>query len=62
MSSQHIEGALTLVTVQFDPFITREQRAGAEAEAQAYYAANYPHVNYRGFVGSESEISIYTRD
>jgi hypothetical protein len=39
---------------QFDPNITRDERAGAEAEARAFYAQHYPHVEYRGFVGFET--------
>jgi hypothetical protein len=42
--------------VQFDPNVTRAERPAMEAEARAYYALNYPDVNYRGFVGFETEI------
>jgi len=46
-------GGLSFQAAQFDPNITRDQRAAAEAEARAYYQANYPEVNYLGFVGLE---------
>lgn len=46
-------GGLSFQAAQFDPNITRDQRAAAEAEARAYYQANYPEVDYRGFMGLE---------
>lgn len=46
-----IEDGLDFKAMQFDPNVTRDERAGYEAEAREYYAQNYPHVNYRGFLG-----------
>lgn len=51
-----IDDGLDFKAVQFDPNITRDEREQFEAEAKAYYAEFYPHVNYRGFVGFETEI------
>eukprot|EP00545_Synedropsis_sp_CCMP1620_P004737 CAMPEP_0119010656 /NCGR_PEP_ID=MMETSP1176-20130426/5154_1 /TAXON_ID=265551 /ORGANISM="Synedropsis recta cf, Strain CCMP1620" /LENGTH=814 /DNA_ID=CAMNT_0006963361 /DNA_START=160 /DNA_END=2604 /DNA_ORIENTATION=- len=44
-------GGLDFQAAQFDPNITHEERPDAEAEALAFYEANYPTVDYRGFVG-----------
>jgi len=52
-----IDGGLDFQAAQFDPNITREERAGAEEEARLFYAENYPHVEYRGIVGFETENS-----
>lgn len=52
-----IDGGLDFQASQFDPNITDNERASAEAEAASYYAKYYPHVNYRGFVGFETENS-----
>jgi hypothetical protein len=48
---------LDFQAAQFDPKITREERDGAEAEARAFYAQHYPHVNYRGIIGFETDNS-----
>jgi len=42
---------------QFDPNITRDERAAAEEEARQFYAEYYPHVNYSGIIGFEYENS-----
>lgn len=39
--------------MQFDPNVTHAERATFEAEARDFYAENYPHVEYQGFVGFE---------
>ena len=49
-----IAGGLDFQAAQFDPNITRDERAAAEAEAAEYYATYYPQVNYSGFVGFET--------
>jgi CHASE1-domain containing sensor protein len=46
-----IGGGLHFQAVQFDPNITHLEREEAEEEARAFYAENYPHVNYRGIIG-----------
>jgi hypothetical protein len=46
-----VAGGLDFQAAQFDPNITHDERPAAEAEAAAFYEANYPTVNYRGFVG-----------
>ena len=48
-----IGGGLSFQAAQFDPNITRDERAFYEKEARDYYAEYYPHFNYRGFVGFE---------
>jgi len=50
-------GGLAFQAAQFDPNITRDQRASYEQEAREFYAQYYPHVNYRGIVGFETENS-----
>lgn len=47
---------LDFKAMQFDPNVTHDMRAEMEAEAEEYYAAYYPHVNYRGFVGFETDV------
>jgi CHASE1-domain containing sensor protein len=44
-------GGLRFQAAQFDPNITHLEREEAEEEARAFYADNYPHVNYRGIIG-----------
>lgn len=46
-----INSGLSFQAAQFDPNITRDEREEAEAEARDYYAKNYPHFEYDGFVG-----------
>ena len=45
---------LDFKAVQFDPNVSRAERPTYEAEARAYYAQNYPHIDYRGFVGFDN--------
>lgn len=42
-----------ITAIQFLPNVSHAERQSFEAEAAAYYAANYPLVEYRGFVGFE---------
>jgi CHASE domain len=42
---------LAFQAIQFDPRISRHERADAESEARQYYAQHYPHVPYVGFRG-----------
>jgi hypothetical protein len=49
------ESGLTFQALQFDPRILRHERRQAEEEARAFYALHYPHVNYRGFRGIETD-------
>ena len=51
-----VDSELDFKAVQFDPKVTRTERAAYESEAREYYAQNFPHVNYRGFVGFETEV------
>uniref|UniRef100_A0A7S3LPP0 histidine kinase n=1 Tax=Aplanochytrium stocchinoi TaxID=215587 RepID=A0A7S3LPP0_9STRA len=44
---------LDFQAAEFIPNVTHADRAASEAEAEAYYAANYPQVNYQGFTGFE---------
>ncbi|CAB9504460.1 Receptor-type guanylate cyclase gcy [Seminavis robusta] len=46
-----IASGLQFKAAQFDPMITHDERPAAEAEARAYYAEHYPHVDYQGFRG-----------
>jgi signal transduction histidine kinase len=46
-----INSGLDFQAAQFDPNITHAERPEAEEEARAFYAENYPHIDYRGFVG-----------
>lgn len=46
-----INSGLNFQAAQFDPNITNEERPAVEEEARKFYEANYPTVNYRGFVG-----------
>ena len=46
-----IASGLDFKSAQFAPMITHPERADAEAEARAYYAENYPHVDYQGIRG-----------
>jgi signal transduction histidine kinase len=46
-----IASGLEFKSVQFAPNVTRDERPAMEAKARDFYANNYPHVNYRGFVG-----------
>ena len=48
-------GGLDVLSVQYYPNITHDERPAGEAEALAFYAKNYPYVNYQGFVGFESD-------
>lgn len=49
---EYIESAgLEFQSAQYMPYVPRDKRSSVEAEAQAYYEAQYPHVNYRGIVG-----------
>jgi hypothetical protein len=50
---------LDFKAMQFDPNVTHDMRADMEAEAEAYYAEHYPHIEYRGFVGFETEVPKY---
>lgn len=52
-----ISGGLDFQACQFDPNITREEREYYEDEARLYYQENYPHVEYRGIIGFETENS-----
>jgi len=45
------KSGLKFKAMQFDPNITSLERPLAEAEANIYYAENYPDVNYTGFRG-----------
>lgn len=52
---EYLRGSgLDFQAAQFDPNITREEREGAEAEARAFYARHYPHVEYKGIIGFET--------
>eukprot|EP00980_Cylindrotheca_fusiformis_P005944 scaffold1262_cov106-Cylindrotheca_fusiformis.AAC.1 len=44
-------GDLKFKAVQFAPNISHTERPEAEAEARAFYAENYPEVDYQGFRG-----------
>jgi signal transduction histidine kinase len=46
-----INSGLDFQAAQFDPNITHAERPAAEEEARAFYAENYPQIDYRGFVG-----------
>ncbi|KAL3909884.1 MAG: hypothetical protein SGILL_007910, partial [Bacillariaceae sp.] len=46
-----IDSGLQFKAMQFDPNITHAERPAAEAEARAFYAQHYPHVDYQGFRG-----------
>ncbi|KAL3908137.1 MAG: hypothetical protein SGARI_003202, partial [Bacillariaceae sp.] len=48
---------LDFQAAQFDPNITRDERDAAEEEAREFYAQHYPHIEYRGIVGFETENS-----
>lgn len=52
-----INAGLDFKAVQFDPNVTREERPVMEAEAREYYTANYPDIQYRGFVGFDDGIA-----
>ena len=52
-----IQDGLDFKAVQFDPNVTRDERAQYEDEARQYYADNYPHIDYRGFVGFDDGLS-----
>jgi len=47
-------GGLDFQAAQFDPNITRDERAYYEEEAREFYATYYPHVQYRGIIGFET--------
>ncbi|CAB9497110.1 respiration control sensor protein ArcB [Seminavis robusta] len=51
-----IEDGLDFKAVQFDPNVTREERLEYEAEARAYYAEHYPHIDYQGFKGFDNGV------
>jgi signal transduction histidine kinase len=57
-----ISTGLNFQAAQFDPNITDAEREAAEAEARAYYAQYYPHVQYRGFTGFNSENSTHVEE
>jgi len=42
---------LDFQAMQFDPNISHDERDYYENEAREYYAENFPHISYRGFVG-----------
>ena len=46
-----VDDGLDFKAVQIDPRVTREDRAGYEADSRNYYLRHYPHIDYRGFVG-----------
>ncbi|CAJ1953590.1 unnamed protein product [Cylindrotheca closterium] len=48
---------LVFQAVQFVPNVTNAERQDAEDEAEAYYADNYPNVNYTGFQGFNTPTS-----
>ena len=52
-----IQDGLDFKAVQFDPNVTREERADYEDDARQYYAENYPHIDYRGFLGFDDGLS-----
>ena len=45
-----LDAGLDYKAVQFAPYVTHDERAKMEQEAEAYYREYYPHVNYRGIV------------
>jgi hypothetical protein len=49
-----VANGLDFQAMQFDPNITRDERAWAEEEARQFYAQHYPHIEYRGLVGFET--------
>ena len=40
--------------IEFLPNVTHAQRAEYEEQARAYYAKEYPYIDYKGFYGQES--------
>ncbi|KAL3902828.1 MAG: hypothetical protein SGILL_010684, partial [Bacillariaceae sp.] len=55
-----ISSGLRFKAMQFDPNITHAEREEAEAEARAFYAEHYPHVDYqgiRGFNGNSTSLA-----
>ena len=46
-----VAGGLDFQAAQFDPNITHAEREFYEEEARAFYAENYPHIEYRGIIG-----------
>jgi signal transduction histidine kinase len=52
-----IASGLKFKAVQFDPNITHDERAAAETEAREYYNKTYPHVNYQGIRGFNTDES-----
>ena len=52
-----LDSGLDFQAVQYDPNVTRAERSMYEAEAEAFYAQNYPSIEYRGFVGFEYDNS-----
>ncbi len=55
-----IDAGLGYKAVQFTPYVTHDERARMEQEAEAYYREYYPHVNYRGIVSFVDGISTDT--
>jgi CHASE1-domain containing sensor protein len=52
---EYLRGSgLDFQAAQFDPNITREEREEVEAEARAFYALHYPHIEYKGIIGFET--------
>ena len=41
------------VQIEFVPNVTHAQRAEYEEQTRAYYAKEYPYIDYKGFVGLE---------
>lgn len=58
-----IADGLDFQAAQFDPNVTLAERAAFEEEARTYYAEHYPHVNYTGFRGfnTEADTSLQPR-
>mmetsp|Transcript_42487 Transcript_42487/g.102348 ORF Transcript_42487/g.102348 Transcript_42487/m.102348 type:complete len:947 (+) Transcript_42487:339-3179(+) len=52
-----VNSGLDFQAVQYDPNVTRAERPLYEAEAEGFYAQNYPSIEYRGFVGFEYDNS-----
>lgn len=56
-----IDSGLRFQAAQFDPLIARHERDMYEAEARDFYAAHYPHVQYRGIVSVDHDNTSVTK-